>query len=181
MKNVKVYNKQNQLISDQNHYENPEVFVNHIVSTNYFGLPERWVQAKELIENGNLNEPEHWMWHSEYYENSDILQTEERNITYIHYQTNEDGSTIEIEKERIEIWILLKAEYTIEIIDLDQNYDWLLSECHRKRREEYPPLSELGDALYWKENGDSSKYKKYITKCDEVKKKYPLPIKEEIV
>ena len=142
-----------------------------------FGKSERWVRAKELMENGDPNEPEHWMWHSEYYEDSDVLQIEERNINYIVNEINELGHTIEVEKTKKEKWVLLKADYIIEIIDLENDYDWLLNECHRKRKEEYPPISELGDALYWKENGDESKYIEYIGKCDEVKKKYPLPIR----
>ena len=135
-----------------------------------------WDTIKEDIEKGNefinsnkhlFGKPERWvLTDSESYEPSDVLQTEER----ISENTGESSS-----------WILLKAEYTIEIIDLDQDYDWLLSECHRKRKTEYPPITELGDSLYWKENGDSSKYQNYINKCDEVKKKYPLPIKKEII
>ena len=145
--------------------ENPTDWINKEISNNSWGKSERWVQAKELMENGNPEEPEHWMWHSEHYEDSDVLKTEER----ISENTGESTS-----------WVLLKADYTIEIIDLDQDYEWLLSECHRKRKEEYPPITELGDSLYWKENGDPSKYENYIKKCDEVKKKYPLPIKSEI-
>ena len=135
-----------------------------------------WDTIKENIEKANefidinkhlFGKSERWiLQNSEPYEPSDVLQTEER----ISDNTGESTS-----------WVLLKADYTIEIIDLDQDYEWLLSECHRKRREEYPPLSELGDALYWKENGDPSKYDLYIKKCDEVKKKYPLPLKKEII
>ena len=177
MKNIKVYNKQNQLVSDKNHYESPTEFTDHIVSTNYFGKPERWVLAKELMKNGNPEEPEHWMWHSEHYEESDVLQTEERTRSYIVNGVNELGHTIEVQKDEKETWVLLKADYIIEIIDLDTDYDWLLSECHRKRKVEYPPITELGDALYWKEQGNDSKYIEYINKCDIVKRKYPLPIR----
>jgi hypothetical protein len=177
MKNIKIYNKQNQLISDGNKYENENDFLDYVISSNYFGKPERWVLAKELMENGNPNEPEHWMWHSEYYEGSDVLQTEERTISFIVNEVNELGETVEVQKDKVETWVKLKADYTIEIIDLDQDYDWLLSECHTKRRNEYPPITELGDALYWKEQGNDSKYIEYINKCDIVKKKYPLPIR----
>ena len=174
MKNIKVFNKENQLISDENYYENEFDFINHIVSTNYFGLPERRVQAKELMENGNPEETEHWMWHSEYYEDSDVLQTEERNITYIINEVNELGHTIEVEKTKKENWVLLKADYTIEVIDLDTDYDWLLSECHRKRKAEYPPYENYLDAIV---KNDEEQKQDYINKCLEVKRKYPLPIR----
>ena len=41
------------------------------------------------------------------------------------------------------------------------------------RQEEYPPLSELADALYWQSQGDDTKMADYITKCEAVKTKYP--------
>jgi hypothetical protein len=162
MKKVSIINIKNKK-TFQNISENPTDWIADCIINNYWGKPERWVRAKELMENGNPEEPEHWMWHSEYYEDSDVLQSEER----ISENTGESSS-----------WVLLKSEYTIEIINLDNDYEWLLSECHRKRKAEYPPITELGDSLYWKENGDPSKYDLYIKKCDEVKKKYPLPIKE---
>jgi len=43
----------------------------------------------------------------------------------------------------------------------------------QKRREEYPPISDFIDAMYWKERGDDSKYVAYLNQCDEVKKKFP--------
>jgi hypothetical protein len=43
------------------------------------------------------------------------------------------------------------------------------------RRREYPPLSELADAIYWQENGDKEPMKAYIKKCTAVKDKYPKP------
>jgi len=177
MKNIKVYDKQNKLISDENKYENENDFINYIVSTNYFGKPERWVLAKKLMENGNSEELEHWMWHSEHYEDSDVLQTEIRIRKYIVNELNELGHTIEVEKEENENWVLLKADYTIEIIDLDSDYDWLLSECHRKRRAEYPDSGEFLDSIV---KGDEEQKQMYIDKCLEVKLKYPKPIREDI-
>ena len=38
----------------------------------------------------------------------------------------------------------------------------------------YPPLSELADAVYWKEKGDDSKMIKYVADCDKVKADHPL-------
>lgn len=41
------------------------------------------------------------------------------------------------------------------------------------RQKSYPDLSELADALYWKNKGDSTKFDEYMGKIDEVKNKYP--------
>jgi hypothetical protein len=179
VKLINVKNKNNELISSNNKIENSfcDEFILININNGSWGKPERWVRAKELMENGNPEEPEHWMWHSEYYEDSDVLQTEERTRSYIVNELNELGHTVEVQKEEKETWVLLKADYTIEIIDLDADYDWLLSEVHRKRKAEYPPITELGDALYWKEQGNDSKYIEYIGKCEQVKTKYPLPIR----
>lgn len=37
----------------------------------------------------------------------------------------------------------------------------------------YPPLTELADALYWQSQGDETKMEAYLTKCGEVKARYP--------
>lgn len=179
MKNIKVYNKLNLLISNNNFCENQklEEKLKYMNTSDFWGKPERWVRAKELMENGNPEEPEHWMWHSEHYEDSDVLQIEERNITYIVNEINELGHTVEVTKERIENWVLLKADYTIEVIDLDTDYDWLLNECHRKRKEEYPPYEDYLDAVV---KNDEVQKQEYIDKCLEVKRKYPKPKKGEI-
>lgn len=41
------------------------------------------------------------------------------------------------------------------------------------RRAEYPPLSDLADAMYWINQGDESKMQAYLAACDAVKAKYP--------
>lgn len=179
MKLINVKNKNKELISSNNKIENS--FYNEFILINInngsWGKPERWVIAKKLMENGDTNEPEHWMWHSEHYEESDVLQNEIRVRKYIVNELNELGHTIEVEKEENENWVLLKADYTIEIIDLDRDYDWLLSECHRKRKAEYPDSGEFLDAIV---KGDEEQKQMYINKCLEVKRKYPKPIREDI-
>jgi hypothetical protein len=177
MKKINIYKKDNSILSPNNIYEDPTNWINNCINTNSWGKPERWVLAKELLENGNPEEPEHWMWHSEHYEESDVLQTEIRVRKYIVNEINELGHTIEVEKEESENWVLLKADYTIEIIDLDEDYDWLLSECHRKRKAEYPDSGEFLDAIV---KGDEEQKQMYIDKCLEVKRKYPKPIRENI-
>jgi hypothetical protein len=43
----------------------------------------------------------------------------------------------------------------------------------KPRQEEYPPLSDLADALYWQSQGDNTKMADYLEKCETVKQKYP--------
>lgn len=45
----------------------------------------------------------------------------------------------------------------------------------RQRAPEYPPLSDLADALYWASEGDDSKLTAYYAACAAVKTKYPKP------
>ena len=41
------------------------------------------------------------------------------------------------------------------------------------RAEEYPPLADLADAIYWQSQGDNSKMTAYLAAVDAVKQKYP--------
>lgn len=49
----------------------------------------------------------------------------------------------------------------------------LASYYQEPRQQEYPPLADLADALYWQSQGDDSKMTAYIAACDAVKQKYP--------
>ena len=42
-----------------------------------------------------------------------------------------------------------------------------------KRQPEYPPLTDLADALYHQSKGDETKMTAYLAKCETVKQKYP--------
>lgn len=67
----------------------------------------------------------------------------------------------------------LPEEYTIEIIDLDQDYDYQLEQCYAKRRAEYPPMQDYLDGVV---KGDLKQQQAYIDACIAVKAKYPKPI-----
>lgn len=43
----------------------------------------------------------------------------------------------------------------------------------RNRQPEYPPITDLADALYWASEGDSTKLDEYYAACAAVKAKYP--------
>jgi hypothetical protein len=47
------------------------------------------------------------------------------------------------------------------------------TEYQRKRLPEYPPLGDLADAIYWQNEGDSSKMTAYLAAVEAVKVKYP--------
>lgn len=53
--------------------------------------------------------------------------------------------------------------------------EWDRTEYERLRANEYPPLVNLADALYWNSRGDSSHLESYFDACEEVKNKYPKP------
>ena len=61
----------------------------------------------------------------------------------------------------------------LEIERLKEEY--LNNEYQLKRKEEYPPLEDFVDAYYWAQKGDTLLMNEYISKCDQVKNKYPKP------
>jgi hypothetical protein len=118
MKNVKVY-KQNQLISDQNLYEDPTEFVNHIVGTNYFGKPERWVRAKVAVPPDHDGRTGYFVYPDEQYDDEDVIGTEERNTgkTVLDMEGNPMIGGDGLPLREAETWVQLRAEYTIEVSD----------------------------------------------------------------
>ena len=64
-----------------------------------------------------------------------------------------------------------ELEIENEIIRLQSEYD--AQEYARNRIKEYPPLTDLADALYHQSKGDETKLTAYIAKCEAVKQKYP--------
>lgn len=81
----------------------------------------------------------------------------------------------ELDSEGKETGVILPAEYSISIVDLEQDSDYLLHKCHTKRVLEYPSLGEFADAFIKMQQGDSIQMEKYITDCMAVKVKYPKP------
>lgn len=152
--------------------EDETEWVNLCLFHKIWGKPERWVKAK--VEN---------IFPQEIYSEEDVLERKSEQEPN-GYETDEegntvfdkDGSTPKIKYVSVD-YVLLKQEYIITIIELETDYDYLLAECHKKRRAEYPSITECADALYHKEQGDSTLYNSYIEKCRLIKEKYPLPIK----
>jgi len=86
-----------------------------------------------------------WTWSGTEYAGLNWLDTE---------QTKPTAEEINAEIER------LKA------VELAKYYQ-------QPRQEEYPPLADLADALYWQSQGDDTKMTAYLAACDAVKAKYP--------
>jgi hypothetical protein len=59
-------------------------------------------------------------------------------------------------------------------INLNLVNAWVDPETYKyKRVKEYPPLTDLADALYHQSKGDETKLTAYLAKCEAVKQKYP--------
>jgi len=93
-KNVKIKNKNNEIISNKNRYEDPTEFIKLNEDNRIWGKPKRWVRAKELTFA--INGEQTFYYPDEEYDDADVLTTKiENEINYVE----------------------LKAEYTIEIED----------------------------------------------------------------
>jgi len=64
-----------------------------------------------------------------------------------------------------------KEEIALKIAQLQEEY--ALKKYQRQRASEYPPLTDLADAMYWASQGDNSKLDAYYAACEAVKLKYP--------
>lgn len=91
MKNVTIKNKQNQIISDLNLYDDPTFFIEFNVGNKTWGKPERIVREKIQVEDS-------FVYPDEEYSEDDVLETIPAS-------------------ELSESMVRIKAEYTIEIND----------------------------------------------------------------
>jgi hypothetical protein len=90
------------------------------------------------------------------------------------YNTHSNVATIngdeayDAQGNRVELNMTL---VNTEVARLTAEYQSL--EYARKRAPEYPPLTDLADALYHQSKGDETKLTAYLAKCEAVKQKYP--------
>ena len=124
----------------------PTEWIALCVAQNAWGKPERVVLHKD--EQG-----------AEPYDEADVLEE----------------ILVESTDQPAQKMVKLKAEYQIEIIDLLQDPEYLLQQCHMKRKTEYPSLGEFADAFVKMQNGDSTQMDEYVASCLAVKAKYPKP------
>ena len=57
--------------------------------------------------------------------------------------------------------------------DCGPTEEYLANEYKYLRAPEYPPLTDLADAMYWSSQGDNTKLEAYYAACEAVKNKYP--------
>lgn len=67
-------------------------------------------------------------------------------------------------------------EYTVQVVDLDHDYDYLLEQCRNNRLKEYPSITEYIDGVV---KSDIEQQQAYIAACLAVKSKYPKPLRSE--
>lgn len=61
------------------------------------------------------------------------------------------------------------------LIERTLSDDEELSVVRDRRAQEYPPVSDLADAIYWREKGDPSPLAAWINACDAIKSRHPKP------
>lgn len=67
------------------------------------------------------------------------------------------------------------AKTWVDLRTIEQKQADAVNVVQEARRTAYPPLSDLGDALFWRTKGDNSKMEAYLAACEAVKTRYPKP------
>lgn len=82
----------------------------------------------------------------------------------------QDGTVVWLDKKQTQP---TEEEIQAEIARLEA--EQIATAYQRNRQPEYPPITDLADALYWSNQGDNSKLDAYYAACAAVKAKYPKP------
>jgi hypothetical protein len=127
---------------------------------NYKGASERWVEAIEGT-----------------YSQADVLEEKETLVTPgVPAEVNELGEITKEASPAIFVKeVKLKAEYTVDVIDLSSDYDYQLQECIKNRIQEYPKPEDFMNAYF---DGGEVALNELRTKRLSVKAKYQKPVKE---
>jgi len=150
------------LVENEKVQEMTEIYL-----SNYKGLPERWEvyvegihQADQIIE--------------------EKIVIDQEAIAEIPAVMNELGDIVQEAIPAIPAIshkeVLLKAEFTVEVFDLEQDYDFLLAECIKKRVAEYPKAEDFLNSYF---DGGGAEIQKLREQRLAIKAKYPKPTKEQ--
>ena len=165
MKKIKITHKHNPIGWEERlPGSDAQAWVNQMIQAQAFGKPERFVLHKD--------EPM-----AEAYDDADVLEEIIEKIQPA-VEAVLDDQGVEVSPAVAAVTqkkVKLKAQYSIEIIDIDQDPEYLLQQCHAKRQAEYPSLGEFADAFVKMQNGDASQMEAYVAACLAVKAKYPKP------
>ena len=128
--------------------EDPTQWISDCVAQNVWGKPERW-QPEKTGDSPSWVEP---------YDIEDVIDSEDR--------PDAIGELVH--------WVKLRAEYTIEVIDI--TYEHNLDLCIAQRISEYPDLGKFLNAFFdgGQEALDALRAERLVTKS-----KYPKPVKTE--
>ena len=97
----------------------------------------------------------------------DAIRKAYPNVTFINDTDlviqDAEGKDVTVEQSKIdEARVVLNAEFTA-------------TKYQKQRAEEYPPLEDFADAMYWNSKGDSSLLTAYYAACEKVKTDNPKP------
>ena len=73
------------------------------------------------------------------------------------------GNTVAVEQSKID-----EARAVLDT-------EFIATKYQKQRAEEYPPLEDFADAMYWNSKGDSSLLTAYYAACEKVKTDNPKP------
>lgn len=148
-------------ITRQGELKNAQEWVDYYSASGELGLPERWVNAEQphdladvlderevVVQEASPKVPEVWN------EQGELVQAEVPELPAV------------VKKE-----VKLKAEYSVEIIDVSAEHE--LAECLAKRRAEYPSPEDFLNA--WFDGGDAA-LEELKQKRLAVKAKHPKPV-----
>lgn len=117
-------------------------------------------------------QPERWIPASEPHDPADVIESEAREIApAMAAVIDENGNEVSPAVGALmEQWVKLKAEYTVEIVDVSAEY--ALAEVIAKRKAEYPSPEEFLNAYF---DGGDAAVQLLNAKRQAVKAKYPKP------
>lgn len=152
MKKVTIKNKAD-IVGWGAQMEDPTAWIAECVTGNAWGKPERWVLHKDELG-------------AEAYDDADVLEEKTEEVTHSVVAGDGESSALVTSQK----WVKLKAEYTVEIEDITNEYN--LQQVIMKRKAEYPTPEEFMNAFF---DGGDEAIAALQAKRIEIKSKYPKP------
>lgn len=87
-----------------------------------------------------------------------------------------DGNVKQTTPKNIDLFgknITLPTKEQIDAKAAELEAEWESKEYQRLRAPAYPPVEMLADAIYWQQQGDSSKMEEYLAAVQAVKDQFP--------
>ena len=134
-------------------FADPTEWIADCVQKNKWGKPERWVLHKDELG-------------AEAYDDADVLEEKIEEVTHSVVAGDGESSALVTSQK----WVKLKAEYTVEIEDITNEYN--LQQVIMKRKAEYPTPEEFMNAFF---DGGDEAIAALQAKRIEIKSKYPKP------